>query len=319
MTDAITLLRTISGARLTKLWKNDGTIAGYENAKTFKHSRRAVADLHALSEILQLLRTKPDIAAIRGSYPAGTGPVVERNTESTRDEPHHWMMVDVDDYEPLCADPLGDPAAAAAEFILDKLPSQFQGAAFYWQLSSSAGAPGKAHLLKAHLWFWLSAPAGSVALRQWAKQTPGVDASVYRQVQLHYTADPVFEAPDLAPASAVRAGLVDGGEVDLSFLGDIRPISVQADVSEEIDLGALRGPLPDYDLGRVEDEVLAHLDPGMPYDDWLQVGMALHHQFDGSDEALELWDTWSSDGATWPRAGVPSTGPASELTGPPAQ
>jgi hypothetical protein len=27
--------------------------------------------------------------------------------------------------------------------------------------------------------------------------------------------------------------------------------------------------------------------------------MALHHQFDGSDEALTLWDEWSSEGASW--------------------
>lgn len=30
------------------------------------------------------------------------------------------------------------------------------------------------------------------------------------------------------------------------------------------------------------------------YDDWLMIGMALHHQFGGSDEALQLWSAWSA-------------------------
>lgn len=29
------------------------------------------------------------------------------------------------------------------------------------------------------------------------------------------------------------------------------------------------------------------------YDTWIQVGMALHHQFDGSDEGMDLWNEWS--------------------------
>lgn len=31
------------------------------------------------------------------------------------------------------------------------------------------------------------------------------------------------------------------------------------------------------------------------YDDWLYVGMALHFEFGGSDEALNLWDAWSME------------------------
>lgn len=34
---------------------------------------------------------------------------------------------------------------------------------------------------------------------------------------------------------------------------------------------------------------------GLDYDAWLQVGMALHHQYDGGDRGLELWDEWSSN------------------------
>ena len=37
------------------------------------------------------------------------------------------------------------------------------------------------------------------------------------------------------------------------------------------------------------------------YDTWLKVGMSLHHEFDGSGEALALWDDWSSTAANYAR------------------
>jgi putative DNA primase/helicase len=52
-------------------------------------------------------------------------------------------------------------------------------------------------------------------------------------------------------------------------------------------------PLEGWDLARVETDLLAHLDPDCGYADWLQVGMALQHQFAGDYEGQELWDRWS--------------------------
>lgn len=40
--------------------------------------------------------------------------------------------------------------------------------------------------------------------------------------------------------------------------------------------------------------MLAVLDPAMPYDDWLKVGQAIHHESRG--EWLHLWDEWSQGG-----------------------
>jgi len=47
-------------------------------------------------------------------------------------------------------------------------------------------------------------------------------------------------------------------------------------------------------------ELLAALDPNMGREDWIRVGMALHHECDGGDTGLELWDDWSSEGYTYP-------------------
>ena len=52
--------------------------------------------------------------------------------------------------------------------------------------------------------------------------------------------------------------------------------------------------LEDWDLDRVEAEVLPHLNPDMGYDDWFRVGTALHHQGQGDHEWLEAWDAWSA-------------------------
>jgi putative DNA primase/helicase len=51
-------------------------------------------------------------------------------------------------------------------------------------------------------------------------------------------------------------------------------------------------PLPDWDIVRVE-ELLKSIDPNCSHHEWITVGMALHHQFGGDVEALDLWDRWS--------------------------
>ena len=42
-------------------------------------------------------------------------------------------------------------------------------------------------------------------------------------------------------------------------------------------------------------ELLASVDPDSHHDDWVKVGMALHHHFDGADTGWMIWDEWSSD------------------------
>lgn len=47
-------------------------------------------------------------------------------------------------------------------------------------------------------------------------------------------------------------------------------------------------------------ECLGSLEPDMEYTGWLQAGMAIHHETQGSIEGLELWDDWSATGAKYP-------------------
>lgn len=48
------------------------------------------------------------------------------------------------------------------------------------------------------------------------------------------------------------------------------------------------------------EEALSVLDPSMGRDDWIRVGMALHHETDGDDTGFELWDAWSAGGVQYP-------------------
>lgn len=55
-------------------------------------------------------------------------------------------------------------------------------------------------------------------------------------------------------------------------------------------------------LGATGDEIeemLTNLDPDMGRDEWIRVGMAIHHETDGSEDGFWLWDEWSSNGVKY--------------------
>ena len=124
------------------------------------------------------------------------------------DRPIHPILIEVDGFEPLCADPLADPVACCWEYIQTVLPPCFHDASYHWQLSNSAGHPKHAGMLKVHLWFFLQTPYTSLQLREWAKAIHlDCDDSVFNPVQIHYTGAPVFEAGVSDPVP-VRSGMV---------------------------------------------------------------------------------------------------------------
>lgn len=46
-------------------------------------------------------------------------------------------------------------------------------------------------------------------------------------------------------------------------------------------------------------EVLAHHSPDAGYHEWIDVGMRVHHETQGTDHGLDLWDEWSAPGNTY--------------------
>ena len=245
-TDRISVLHS-AGPRLTKKWKADGGVQQYDNALQFKLEVVTVDGIKALSALLTELEDNPRACIIRGCYVGGerAAVVIERaraaaaaakdgkelkvehgnvlrRKELFDDQRLHMVLIEVDKYQST-VDPIADPEAAIRLFIDERLPRAFRDATCHWQLSSSAGHASKGGELRAHLWFWLKTPYSSEELRAWARHEKlEIDAAVFRQVQIHYTARPVFEAGVADPVSR-RSGLMqspfDLDEVDLDLGG----------------------------------------------------------------------------------------------------
>lgn len=62
-------------------------------------------------------------------------------------------------------------------------------------------------------------------------------------------------------------------------------------------------PVEEYDIHRIETEILSRLDPNCGYAEWLKIGAILHHQSGGDVEMLEAWDRWSAGGADYTDTG----------------
>lgn len=212
--------------RLAKRWRADGTIEPYDDAKYFTLGYRPkmevrVGSIEELSAELWLLERAEHACLIRGQYigdeaaeaadPEYKKGKVRRVLAVFEDRPLHTCLVEVDTFEPIMADPVTEPEDCIEEYIFTQLPECFHGVSYHWQLSNSAGAPDKTHLLKVHIWFWLETPYTSAQLRAWSKTLPAdtLDASVFNPVQIHYTSAPVF-ADGVADPVPVRSGFVDG-------------------------------------------------------------------------------------------------------------
>ena len=214
--DFITLLSTV-GPKLTKVFKADGTVEAYDDAASFRIKTLPVASLRDVSKVLSSVESKPKHCIIRGK-PIDEAKRIKGSVDGTwarqnsnfEDAPHHWLLIDIDGYRPGFADPVHEPVYAIQDFIRDVLPPSFDGAAFHWQLSSSAGTKGKEGVLKAHVWFWSETAYTSAQMYAWAKSIgPAIDKAVFRLVQVHYTAAPIFEEGVQDPVPA-RSGFYDG-------------------------------------------------------------------------------------------------------------
>jgi hypothetical protein len=108
--------------------------------------------------------------------------------------------------------------------------------------------------------------------------------------------EPDFDELTQLQEALLRQEGVEKCEPQAGSGGDARP--------SQLDLASV--PIAAYaDPERVRKNILRFLDPaGMPYNEWINVGMALHRQFMGSDVGLDLWDEWSAqDEAGYPKRG----------------
>lgn len=234
MSDILTVL-TSRGPVMAKTWQADGSIKAYDSAKYFETQEVKVDSIERLSYVLTKLEAKPRSCVIRGKYRGEEWSLAHANGDHKpglalrqidlhEDIPHQWVLIEVDNFEPISADPVTDPVCAIDEYIAAHLPAEFGNASYHWQLSNSAGHTKHAGKLKAHLWFWLARSYTSAQLKAWAKAFEiQTDTAVFNAIQVHYTAAPIFDGvEDPIPR---RSGLVRRPDQSVDILiPDVLPM-----------------------------------------------------------------------------------------------
>lgn len=214
MTDELTILRA-RGRKLCKTIRADGSIVGYDNAKTFDLSERSVSKLADFHTVRRELATRRDCAVVRGGIadPSRTRGVRRLLHEDRKtgdpptllDVPRRWLALDFDgltlpkNHPPDCIFSCGIAACMT-------LPREFRGVGFLAQATGSHGLKAGAHL---RLWCWLSRPATGAELAVWMRGTPHLDRASFSAAQLIFTAGPIFEPPMTDPLPQ-RLMLLDG-------------------------------------------------------------------------------------------------------------
>lgn len=242
----ITVLRARKPERLAKVWKTDSKITPYDDAKNYKVDQQPAGDIRSLAALLSDLQHDPHAAIIRGAYPgdAIAIPILEKEQDRYwqpgyvlrrkvvfKDRRSHMLMFDIDRFKPALADPKSDPAGCIDEFVRANLPECFLGVSCYWQLSNSAGHQKVEGLFNAHVWFWLDTPYSSAELKRWAAtEARAVDLSLFDEIQLHYTANPLFEAGVIDPITT-RSGFIEG------YMGDAVSLKIAPSSDDSITAG----------------------------------------------------------------------------------
>ena len=197
----------------------------YPNVSRWMFNRRQVADLGEMSHELAVMSDFPSIMIVRGEplphIDLGKPQLRRSNnskpeTNTLKDVPRSWLVVDVDD----CAVPtplgLAENLVEAGVHVRTLLPVEFHDAACIVSASPSTGLSGPA-LARLRLWFLLDRPIASADLYRWARgaratQHP-VDPHVCLPSQPIYVARPQFIRMTDPVPPALTATLIEGSVV----------------------------------------------------------------------------------------------------------
>lgn len=174
--------------------------AAFDGGYLFNALPFACQSIDDLAGLLGEMESHPHSCIIRGRLRADTAATgIRRLLHATDDSPATFedapcpfVMIDIDD----CPAPSRDASMASRLARAVKcLPEPFQNAAFAYQWSSSTGIKDP-HLVKVHLWFWLTEPVTSEYLATRARHEKWsdrhIDCALFNAVQAHYTAAPLF-------------------------------------------------------------------------------------------------------------------------------
>ncbi|MDE2370274.1 MAG: AAA family ATPase [Burkholderiales bacterium] len=289
--DSLTVLRSL-GPRMTKTWAPSG-IQQYDRARNFTVRSVEFDGIEGLASALEAVSKDPRSCVIRGQLRDDATPredgTYERNLETFTERARKWVCFDIDNWvDPTGGDPVTQPEIVIDRFVSSCLPVEFRGVSYWWQLSSSAGKPGSANVLKAHIWFVLDRPVTGDELDAWARALNLiVDVTTFRTVQVHFVAAPVFDGvEDPVP---VRSGIwLSPAEIDEVAI-------VLPDVSQ----------LPTRQRPGRHDLVDPTLKPGLigafcrlyPPAILVDSGLVPGYEFEGDSDVRLTWTTSASGAA----------------------
>jgi hypothetical protein len=231
MSARLTILTSVAGLYATKRVRQDrktSKIVKTDYGRE-KHFRVQVVDLTSFTHLcrcLDRLTRRPFAFVIRGEPLPGIDlqnarRLLHEDPETAEaatfvEAPRSWFAVDIDKVKrPALIDPVTDPDGAI-EHLMGLLPPELHDGSCWWQFTCSQSLPGHEDTLSARLWFWSLDPLDDASLTRWATNankasgTKLVDSSLYRVVQAHYVADPIFEdgmRDPLPRRHGVRVGL----------------------------------------------------------------------------------------------------------------
>jgi hypothetical protein len=228
MSDFLTQLTSSEGKPAAKRFRLvDGILQKQDMQMSmfFDTDTVPVSSLHELAAALSELQQDTASMVIRGALIEG------RETQSIRRTgkaslwndpgsnfnamPRQWCMIDIDDLPlpPEFAD-ISVHQKDILAYTVARLPEAFRGVDCYFQFSASMGI--KTDMVRVHLWYWLDRPANDREMTAWLSQSEvPVDLSLFRPVQPHFTAHPVFVEGAVDPLPA-RSGIYQAGSGQLT-------------------------------------------------------------------------------------------------------
>lgn len=210
---SVHILTATGNLVLAKRWTagpgGTSTCRGYDQAMHFTSREEPVESINALGRLLARLERDRQSCVIRAALLEGVDPATphrrllharpdeDDGAQTCEDVARCWACFDVDDVPmPPGLSLPENPDEVIAAVIERHLPRDLHGVTCAWQLSSSAGMPKAAGIVKAHVWYYLARPLSSAELTRWAKAAglKGViDFATLRGVQPEYTAVPIFD------------------------------------------------------------------------------------------------------------------------------
>ena len=184
----------------------------------FDVEEHVVSSLLDLSSLLTSLEHDPSKFIIRGELIEGRQKENIRRTGKSHlfndpnsnfnPAPRQWCMIDIDDLElPTEYADIDASKSDILAYSTAKLPEAFRGVDCHYQFSASMGV--KKDKVLVHLWYWLNRRVSDAEMKAWMGQSDvPVDMSLFRPVQPHFTANPIFQNGVINPLPN-RSGVYD--------------------------------------------------------------------------------------------------------------